>query len=70
MPDSERTPPAGYLTTNQARERLGVSRMTMYRMMRRQNVPMYADPRDARVKLVRTEDIDRLMQPVPLKMAA
>jgi hypothetical protein len=66
MPDSERTPPAGYLTINQARERLGISRMTMYRLMRRQGVAMYSDPRDARTKLVKAEDVERLTQPVLL----
>jgi excisionase family DNA binding protein len=65
MSDSERRPPAGYLTVAQARDRLGVSKMTMFRLMRREHVPTYRDPRDARLRLLKVEDVDRLMQPVP-----
>jgi excisionase family DNA binding protein len=65
MPDGERTPPAGYLTVAQARARLGVSKMTMFRMMQRYNIPTYRDPRDGRVRLLKADDVDRLTQPVP-----
>ena len=67
MSEGERTPPSGYLTVSQARERLGVSRMTMYRLLRRYNVPLYADPRDARVRLVKADDVERLTRPIPLE---
>jgi DNA-binding MurR/RpiR family transcriptional regulator len=61
--DGTRTP--GYLTIAEARERLGVSKMTMLRLMKRFNVATYSDPRDARVKLIKVGDVERLMQPIP-----
>jgi excisionase family DNA binding protein len=66
MSDGTREPPAGYVTVGRAREQLGVSRMTMYRLLRRHGVQTYADPRDARTRLLKTEDVDRLQQPIPI----
>jgi hypothetical protein len=64
MSDSGRTPPDGFLTMAQARERLGVGKMTMVRLLRRYSVPTYRDPRDARVRLLKAADVERLTQPV------
>jgi DNA-binding MurR/RpiR family transcriptional regulator len=55
----------GYLTIAEAREQLGVSKMTMLRLMKRFDVETYSDPRDARVKLIKVGDVKRLMQPIP-----
>lgn len=61
---SEYQPPEGFLTLAQARQRLGVSRMTMYVLVRRQRLTMYTDPRNTRVKLLRAEDVETLSRPV------
>ena len=65
MADTSRVVPEGYLTMAQARARLGVSKVTMARIVRASGVQTYEDPRDARVKLLRVEDVDRLAQPRP-----
>ncbi len=65
MPDGGRPAPEGYLTMAQARARLGVSKMTMAKMVRAANVQTYEDPRDARIKLLKLEDVERLAQPRP-----
>ncbi len=65
MADIPRDTPEGYLTMAQARARLGVSKVTMARLVRASGVQTYEDPRDARVKLLRVEDVDRLAQPRP-----
>ena len=62
-------PPAGYLTLKQAQERLGVSKMKAWQLARTGRLPVHADPRDGRVKLVRAEDVERMMQPVPAGQA-
>ncbi len=65
MANTSRDTPEGYLTMAQARARLGVSKVTMARIVRSSSVRTYEDPRDARVKLLRVEDVDRLAQPRP-----
>jgi predicted site-specific integrase-resolvase len=56
-------PPDGFLTLAQARERLGISRMKAWAWAKEGVLPVYEDPRDKRVKLVRVEDVERLAQP-------
>ena len=58
-------PPEGYLTMAQAQERLGISKVTFHRLVRRADLPTHRDHRDSRVRLLRTIDVDRLMEPVP-----
>jgi excisionase family DNA binding protein len=65
MPVAKYRPPAGYLTMAQAQERLGISKVTFHRLVRRAGLPTHRDPRDTRVRLLRTADVDRLMEPVP-----
>ncbi len=65
MTDARRKVPEGYLTMTQAREQLGVSRVTMARLVRDFDAQVYEDPRDARVKLLRAEDVERMLQPRP-----
>jgi hypothetical protein len=65
MTDGIRSVPEGYLTMAQARARLGVSKVTIARLVRAFGIQIYQDPRDARIKLVRVEDVNRLAQPRP-----
>ena len=58
-------PPEGYLTMAQAQERLGISKVTFHRLVRRASLPLHRDHRDSRVRLLRITDVDRLMEPVP-----
>jgi excisionase family DNA binding protein len=58
-------PPDGYLTMTQAQERLGVSKLTFIRLVRRAGLPTHRDHRDTRVRLVKITDVDRLLEPVP-----
>ena len=70
MIDDGYRPPNGYLTIAQACARLGISRATIQRMFGRGELTTYRDPRNRRVRLVKTEDVDRLYQPVPEGKAA
>ncbi len=65
MPSAEYRPPAGFLTMRQAQERLGVSKATFQRIVRRRALVTHLDPRDTRVKLVKAEDVEQLTRPVP-----
>jgi len=65
MPVAKYRPPAGYLTMAQAQERLGISKMTFHRLVRRAGLLTHRDHRDARARLLRIADVDRLMEPVP-----
>ena len=57
-----------YLTLGQAAEYSGVSRVTIWRMVKEGRLPAYQDPRDRRVKLVKREELDEALRPVPLKV--
>ncbi len=52
-----------YMTLQEAREFLGISRPTMWRVLKDGDLPVYADPLDKRKKLVKREDVERLKQP-------
>jgi hypothetical protein len=58
------TPPAGYVTFGEAVAALGVSKATLQRRVRAGELEVYEDPRDKRFRLVKTEDMERLRQPV------
>jgi excisionase family DNA binding protein len=70
MGDGNYEPPDGYLTLFQALERLGVSRPTMQRMVRRGDLEIYRDPSNRRVRLVKVADVEHLLRPVPEGKAA
>jgi len=70
MPESGYRPPGGFLTMAQAQERLGVSKVTLAKMVREGRLPAYRDERDKRIKLVKPEDVERLTQPTPLPAPA
>jgi hypothetical protein len=59
-------PPEGFLTMAQATEQLGITIVTLRKLVRRTGVQVYQDPTDARVKLLKAEDVKRLRQPVPM----
>ena len=46
---------------------IGASKLTMFRLLKRWNIATYRDPRDARTKLLKVEDVERLIQPVPIE---
>lgn len=49
-------------TLKQARERLGVSRTALWRLIRKYNIEVVDDVLDARAKRVRVVDIDRIVE--------
>jgi len=63
MADTVRQTPEGYLTMAEARARLGVSKMTMAKMVKAAGVKTYDDPRDARIKLLMIEDVEQMGRP-------
>jgi predicted DNA-binding protein (UPF0251 family) len=48
-------------TLKQARERLGVSRTALWRLIRKYNIEVVADVLDGRAKRVRVADIDKII---------
>ena len=69
MPDATYEPPEGFRTMAQAAAQLGVSLVTVRKLVRRNGLDIYQDPRDARAKLLKAEDVERLSKPVPIKRA-
>ena len=47
-----------YITSTEARELLGVSKGKMTAMIRNGEIPVYPDPVDKRVKLIKRADVD------------
>ncbi len=69
------TEPTELLPVTAAARRFGVSEPTFRRRVRERDVPIFADPRDRRRKLVRVADVDRLdtlerLEPVDAKEVA
>jgi excisionase family DNA binding protein len=56
--------PEGYLTMAEALERLGVAKATLQKRVRDGTLPVYRDPLNKRVRLVKAEDLDQLRRPV------
>jgi DNA-binding MurR/RpiR family transcriptional regulator len=54
----------GLITMTEAARRLRVSRPTLRRSIRRFGFKTYEDPVDARVRLLRSEDVTRLLTPI------
>jgi excisionase family DNA binding protein len=69
MPDAYQ-PPEGYLTMAGASERLGVSIVTLRKLVTARSIQTFRDPRNRRARLLRTEDVDRLALPEPEGKAA
>ena len=54
------------LTAEQAQELLGVSRATLWNLLKRHKIPRYQIPAEGRRVFFNREDIERLKQPVRL----
>jgi len=65
MDDRTYRPADGYLTMTAAANHLGVSLVTMRKILRDAGIRAYRDPRNKRVRLLKTEDVEQLIQPVP-----
>jgi hypothetical protein len=63
MAGTVRQTPEGFLTMAEARVRLGVSKMTLAKLVRAAGVKIYEDPRDARMRLLSVEDVDEMARP-------
>lgn len=50
------------LTLTEAQKRLGVARNTLWRVIKKYNVPTFTDVLDSRVKRVRLSDIQRILE--------
>jgi excisionase family DNA binding protein len=55
-----------YLTMGEAQQELGVSMMTIWRMVKDGRLPSFRTPLDRRKKLVRRADVEKLKQPQPV----
>lgn len=54
------------ISLKEARERLGLSKTTMTKLVREKGLTLYENPRDHREKLVDWAELDAAMQPTPL----
>ncbi len=50
-----------------AQERVGLSKNTLNKLIERHGITVYANPRDARQKLVDIEDVEAALRPVPIQ---
>jgi excisionase family DNA binding protein len=55
-----------YLTMEQAAELMGVSWHTIHRRIKRGDLPAYQSGTDRRLRLVKREDVEKLMKPRPI----
>ena len=58
-----------FVTMGQAADILGVSRMTVWRLVRDRKLPAYQSPVNRRVRLVKRADVEALMRPRPIEDA-
>ena len=58
-----------YLNLVEAARYLGISRMTLYKLIRGDKLPTFRSELNRAVRLARRSDLDRLRQPQPLKGA-
>lgn len=54
MPEQTET----FLTATQAREKMGVSKGKMAKIIRNQEIPTYPDPRNQKAKLIKQVDVE------------
>ena len=64
MPDAGYQPPEGFITMTRGQERLGVSKATFQKIVKRRGLVTHRDERDSRVRLLKAADVDRLTEPV------
>ncbi len=55
------------ITMTDAAERVGVSVVTLRRIIRARGITVYMNPRDARERLVDADEIDAAMRPTPIR---
>ena len=55
-----------FLTLPEAAELVGVSRATMWRRLKQDEIQTYQSQQDRRVRLVKRSDIEDLLQPRPV----
>jgi excisionase family DNA binding protein len=70
MPEGSYQAPEGYLTMAEALERLRIAKATLQKRVRDGVLPVYRDPLNRRVRLVKVEDLEQLRRPVPEGKAA
>jgi len=58
-------PPEGYLTMAGATEQLGVSIVTLRKLVKDRGLQTFRDARNGRARLLRVDDVERLREPVP-----
>lgn len=58
-------PPEGYLTMAGATEQLGVSIVTLRKLVKDRGLQTFRDARNGRARLLRVADVERLREPVP-----
>lgn len=56
-----------FLTIMEAAEYANVSRVKIWRMIRDGKLQSYANPRDGREKLVKRDELDAALSPVPIR---
>jgi excisionase family DNA binding protein len=56
-----------FVTLRQAAKLLGISYVTVWRMVKAGRLQTYASPVNRRVKLVKRADLEALMQPQPIE---
>lgn len=56
--------PPGYMFCEDAWEKLGMRKMTFLRRVKRMGIRLYAHPQDARRRMIRREDVERLAEPM------
>lgn len=54
------------ITLREARERLGISRVTMTKLVKAGRFTVYANPVDAREKLVEVAEVEAFSRPQPI----
>ena len=52
-----------YLSINEAKEYLGISRTALWRLLKKGILATFSDPLDRRKRLIRRDDLDKLRQP-------
>ncbi len=59
-----------YLPLTEAAKHAGISRAKLWRMVKEGRLPAYEDPRDARVTLIKRDELEAAMRPVPRRIEA
>lgn len=53
----------GFVSVSEARDQLKVSKIKIIELVRESGVKLYSDPLDKRKKLIRNEDLEKLIEP-------